>query len=240
MESIDIWKIVVVCFFSYLLGSIPFGKIISKCAKGIDIQKVGSGNIGATNVGVNLGFKYGALVAGLDIWKAVLSVTLTRYFFYQSWWIVGLSFLCVFLGHLFPVWLRFRGGKGISVFIGGLLSLLGWKVVLVIFGCWLIIFLFFAQRKMSAANLFITAGLLCFIFLIPVFLAIIPIVIIIVFLIWWAHRENLKRIARNEEPSIELPNVFNKLPDDIISLGIDNLQSLISNLRNIQNKRKGP
>jgi len=236
METGELFKIIGICFGSYLLGSIPFGKIVSKYARGIDIQKVGSGNIGGTNVGRVLGFRYGALVAGLDVWKGALPVILTMYFFWQNWWLVGLAWLFSFLGHLFPVWLKFKGGRGVSVFIGGLLSLTGWKTCLIILGCWLGVFLFLAQRKMSAANLMIASGLLMFIILIPVFLYLAPIVLIIVGLIWWAHRENIRRLSKGKEPSLKLPdflNFLNKLPDDLISWGIKKLQ-------NLQNQKKKP
>jgi glycerol-3-phosphate acyltransferase PlsY len=231
-------KVIGVCLGSYLLGSIPFGKIVSKYAKGIDIQKVGSGNIGGTNVGRILGLRYGALVAGLDAWKGALPVILTMYFFWQNWWLVGLAWLFAFLGHLFPVWLKFKGGKGVSVFIGGLLVLTGWKTCLIILGCWLGVFLFLARRKMSAANLIISAGLLVFITLIPIFLYLTPIVLIMVGLIWWAHRENIQRLLRNEESSIKLPAFLNKLPDDLIGWGIEKLQLLVSKLQNLQNQKK--
>lgn len=242
MGIIDYWpQIIGICLGSYLLGSIPFGKIVGRYARGIDIQKVGSGNIGGTNVGRVLGFRFGALVVGLDAYKAALPVSLTKYFFWGEqgvWWFVGLAFLFAFLGHLFPVWLKFRGGKGISVLAGGLIGLLGIKVCSIILGCWIIVFLFFTKRKMSAANLMVTAGLLLFILAIPILLYIIPITLVIVGLIWWAHRENIQRLARGEEPSIKLPAFFDKLPDNLIGLGIEKLQLLINKLQNLQNQKK--
>jgi len=239
MVIIDYWlQIVGVCLGSYLLGSIPFGKIVSKYGKGVDIQKVGSGNIGGTNVGRTLGFRYGALVGGLDAWKGALPVILTMYFLGQNWWLAGIAWLFAFLGHLFPVWLKFKGGKGVSVFVGGLLALTGWKTCLIILACWIIVFLFLVRRKMSAANLIITAGLLMFILMIPIFLYITPIILIMIGLIWWAHRENIRRIIKGEEPSIKLPSVFDRLPDDILRWSIDKLQSLINKLQNLQNQKK--
>jgi len=230
-----------VCLGSYLLGSIPVGLIISKRLKGIDINKIGSGNIGGTNVGRKLGFKYGVLVVGLDACKGALPVILFTHFFWYSWWMVGLAWLFAVLGNIFPVWLKFKGGKGVSVFIGGLLAFLNWHVFLVILGCWIVIFLFFTKRKMSAANLMLASGILVFILMLPVLLYIAPIILLLIALLWWSHRENLKRLARGEEPSLSLPpflSFLNKLPDDIIGLIVEKLQSFIKTLQKYQSEKK--
>lgn len=245
METIWLIKAVLICLFSYFMGSIPFGVIVSKYGHKdrVDIQKVGSGNIGATNVGRKLGFKYGALVAGLDTWKGALPVILTIYYFREPLWLAGIAWLCVFLGHLFPVWLKFKGGKGVSVFVGGLLGLVGWQTILIIFFCWFVILIFFARRKMSIANLTLTACLLFFVLSIPILIYVGLMLTIIILLVWWAHRENIQRFLNGKEPSVKLPSFFNKLPDDLIGLVIgklelliNKLQLLINRLRNSQKK----
>jgi len=242
MHSKEILILIGVIVGSYLLGSIPFGVIVSKYAhrSRIDIQKTGSGNIGATNVGRKLGFGYGALVAGLDAWKGALPVIAVSYFLHYSLWFAGAAWLFAFLGHLFPVWLRFKGGKGISVCMGGLLGLLGWKTCLIIFGCWTIVFLFFTRRTMSATNLIVAAGLLIFIFALPALFYLAPITALIVFLIWWAHRKNIQRLSKGEEPSLKLklPSLLNKLPDDVISFVIKKLQVFVDKIKQYQNQRK--
>jgi len=230
--------IAIVCLGSYLLGSIPFGFIISK-KKGIDIQQVGSGNIGGTNVARKLGTSYGILVVVLDACKAFLPVMLVSLFL-NSWWLAGLAWFCVFLGHLFPVWLKFKGGKGVSVFMGGLLGLLGWQNFLLILAGWTIAILFFTGRRMSAANLMLTGGILISIRMFPVLLSIAPIFLLIIVLIWWSHRDNLKRLVRGEEPSLGLPSALaflDKLPDDIISLVVKKLQHLVRALQGRQGPR---
>ena len=98
--------------FGYLLGSIPFGYLISK-TKGIDIRKVGSGAIGGTNVTRALGLKYGLLVAILDLLKGAIPVYLAIKFLVSDWQIVTVAISPV-LGHIFPVWLGFKGGKGVA------------------------------------------------------------------------------------------------------------------------------
>ena len=104
-----------VAIISYFFGSIPFGFILSKFFLKIDIRKIGSGNIGATNA-LRTGNKliaYSTLI--LDIMKAVIPVLYIKYY-YQEF--IFISALCVFLGHLFPLWLKFKGGKGVATFLG--------------------------------------------------------------------------------------------------------------------------
>jgi len=136
MDTIEIGKIIAVCLFAYLFGSIPFGYIISRI-KGIDIQKFGSGNIGGTNIGRALGWKYALWVGGLDVWKGAVSVAVAMYFLYSSWLAVGLAFFFCLLGAILSIWLKlktgsFRAGKGVAALIGGLLVLAGWQLLIII------------------------------------------------------------------------------------------------------------
>jgi glycerol-3-phosphate acyltransferase PlsY len=229
MDIVEIGKIALLCSFAYLFGSIPFGYIVTR-AKGIDIQKVGSGNIGGTNVGRALGLKYALLVGFLDAWKGAVPVTAAMYFFYSSWLVVGFVLLFCLLGAVWSIWLKiklgsFRAGKGVSTLIGGLLVLVGWQWLIII-GCWLIAFFFFVRHKVSAASLILAASILFLVHFIPILLYIAPATLLIVGVIWWAHRENIKRIARGVEPSMKLPKFFEKVPDDIIGLLIDKLKGL--------------
>lgn len=229
-----------ICFVSYLLGSIPVGFIISK-SKGVNIQKEGSGNIGGTNVGRILGPKYGLLVVGLDFCKGALPVLFFIHFFWHSWLLAGLVWLCVILGNIFPVWLKFKGGRGVSVFFGGLFAMISWELFLVILICWIAVFLFFTRRRVSAANLIIVALILVLIRSFPVFMLIPPIILTIVFMIWWRHWDNLKRLSKGEEPAAELPSALsflNKLPDDLIGLLIEKLQLIIQKLQDYQKEKE--
>ena len=113
-------EIFIVAVFSYLCGSIPFGLILTKTFSGKDIRDVGSGNIGATNV-LRTGNKYLAfLTLILDILKGYIAVIITKQFFPE---LLQLSALLVFLGHIFPIWLKFKGGKGVATFLGILFAL---------------------------------------------------------------------------------------------------------------------
>lgn len=213
-----------VCFLSYLLGSIPFGYIYSCCAKGIDIQLVGSGNIGATNVARKFGFGPGFIVASLDIWKAVFPVIMTRHLFPHLLWLAVFAAFAAFLGHRFPIWLAFKGGKGISVLAGGLLALVGWKIMLAIFISWLVII--FRTKIMSLANL-IAVVILFVVFIIfilifrPDLLYLFPLALFVVCSVGWAHLDNIKRLTSGKERILNIPSLrklFQLFGDGVVSI----------------------
>ena len=104
--------------FAYLCGSIPFGLIISKVFNKIDIREHGSHNIGSTNVARTLGKKWGAVVLLLDGFKAVLPLVLSKCIFNNSQFVLALTACFAILGHIFPIWLKFKGGKGASSAFG--------------------------------------------------------------------------------------------------------------------------
>ena len=113
-------EILLVTSFSYLSGSIPFGLILTKFFGGKDVRKIGSGNIGATNV-LRTGNKFLAILTLiLDALKGYVPVIITQQFFPEQLQISGLM---VFLGHLFPIWLKFKGGKGVATYLGVLFAL---------------------------------------------------------------------------------------------------------------------
>ena len=131
---------------SYLIGSIPFGYLIYKFKNNDDIRKHGSGNIGATNVNRLIGKKFGLLTLFFDFFKTFF-VSLNVAYFYGN----ELGIICGFfsiLGHIFPIWLKFKGGKGVASFIG-LLSIISWPLALVFCVIWLFIVKLF---KFSAAG----------------------------------------------------------------------------------------
>jgi len=192
-------KLLFLIVFGYLLGSVPFSYLIPK-AKGIDIRKVGSGNVGGTNVIRAMGLKFGLLASILDLSKAIIPVYLaTRFLLFD--WQIALVAITPVLGHIFPVWLGFKGGKGVSSTIGVLLVLLGWKHFLILILIWVIVIVIF--QIMSVASLLMLS-------LLPLFLAYFSypmpyyfLVIALAVLIWWAHRENLQRIKEGVEPKFK-------------------------------------
>jgi len=185
----DLILIVLVCYF---LGSIPFGFILTKFFLKQDIREIGSGNIGATNVLRTGNKSIGYLTLLLDILKAVIPVIFIKINFSEYLFISSLS---VFLGHVFPIWLKFKGGKGVATYLGILFCInyiLGFVFVLV----WFLIFLIFKYSSLSS----ILAT-----FTIPVFYYFFInnenyyFFIIMFILIFFTHRENIKRLLNNTE-----------------------------------------
>ena len=146
---------------SYLMGSIPFGLILTKIFLKKDIRDIGSGNIGATNV-LRTGNKLiGYLTLLLDVTKAIVPVIYVKINFPE---LIYIASLCAFLGHVFPIWLKFKGGKGVATYVGILFSiniLLG----VVFISCWIIIFLLSRYSSLSS----IVASLSVPIYLLKVF-----------------------------------------------------------------------
>ena len=177
--------------FSYLLGSIPFGLILTKLFLKKDIRDIGSGNIGATNAMRSGNKLVGFLTLILDIFKAVLPVIYIKFNYPDLIYICSLS---VFLGHVFPIWLKFKGGKGVATYVGILFSInIFFGLVFCI--CWLLIF--FLSKYSSLSSLIAS-------FSIPIYLFIINyeqlIFFVILFvLIFYTHRENIKRLKNKEE-----------------------------------------
>ena len=181
----------ITALISYLFGSIPFGYLFTKILLKKDIRDVGSGNIGATNV-LRTGKKsLGYLTLFLDIAKAVVPVVYIKLNYPD---LVYISALCAFIGHLFPVWLKFKGGKGVATFVGILISINIYYAV--VFGIvWILTF--FISKYSSLSSLFGSIS-------IPIYLLIVNqgniIFYIIMFaLIFYTHRENIKRLINKEE-----------------------------------------
>tara|TARA_B100001123_G_C14996237_1_gene901659 strand:- start:13 stop:591 length:579 start_codon:yes stop_codon:yes gene_type:complete len=182
--------IIIIC--SYLMGSIPFGYILTKIFLKKDIRDIGSGNIGATNA-LRTGNKvigYTTLV--LDVLKAILPIIFIKLNFSEY---IYISSLCVFIGHVFPIWLKFKGGKGVATYVGILFSIniiFGFIFIIV----WIITFLIFKYSSLSSltATLTIPFYLLLFLKGQNIFFFIIMFV-----LIFFTHRENIKRLINKEE-----------------------------------------
>jgi len=139
--------------YSYLLGSIPFGYILVRAFRGQDIRRTGSGNIGATNVS-RTSPALGALTLILDALKGLTAVAITRILFPGHNNLLGAAAFFAILGHIFPVWLRFRGGKGVATGLGSFV-LLTPKTILVMVGIFVVIFL--ALRYVSLASILTVA-----------------------------------------------------------------------------------
>ena len=139
-------EIFLIILFSYLIGSVPFGLILTKSFSGKDVRKIGSGNIGATNV-LRAGNKYLALMTLiLDVSKGYVPVFLTQSMFPE---LIQISALMTFLGHIFPIWLKFKGGKGVATYLGVLFAISFGLSLLFVF-TWIIISLIFKYSSLSS------------------------------------------------------------------------------------------
>ena len=189
MLNFELFLIILV---SYLFGSIPFGLLLTKIFLKKDIREIGSGNIGATNV-LRSGNKilgYSTLV--LDILKAVLPILYIKFFMNDYLYISALS---IFIGHVFPIWLKFKGGKGVASYLGILFCLDIFTAL--IFGVvWISVFIFFKFSSLSSLLASITIPIFHFFynsnsdyyFYFMMFI-----------LIFFTHRENIKRLRNNTE-----------------------------------------
>ena len=189
-------EVIFVVFASYLIGSIPFGFILTKIFLKKDIRNIGSGNIGATNVlrTNNKSLGYGTLI--LDVIKAIIPVIYVK-FNYPDY--IFISALSTFLGHVFPVWLKFKGGKGVATYVGILFSI---NIIygIIFTGIWFFIFLISKYSSLSSliASLSVPIYLLLFnndnlIFYLIMFI-----------LIFYTHRENVKRLKNKEESKTKI------------------------------------
>jgi acyl phosphate:glycerol-3-phosphate acyltransferase len=189
--------ILIVSMISYLMGSIPFGYILTKIFLKKDIREIGSGNIGATNALRTGNKKIGYTTLFFDVFKAVLPVLYVKSYFPEFIYIAS---LCAFLGHVFPIWLKFKGGKGVATYVGILFAIdiyLGFIFISV----WLITF--FISKFSSLSSLAASLS-------IPVYLLILTqysqgIFFTIMFvLIFFTHRDNIKRLKNKEETKTKI------------------------------------
>jgi glycerol-3-phosphate acyltransferase PlsY len=184
-------EVIIVAITSYLMGSIPFGFILTKIFLKKDIRAIGSGNIGATNAlrTGNKSLGYGTLL--LDVLKAIIPVIYTK-LNYPDY--IFITSMFVFLGHVFPLWLKFKGGKGVAPYVGILFSInLIYGIIFV--SIWIITFLI--SKYSSLASLIAS-------FTIPIYLLFFNNENLIFFsimfvLIFYTHRENVKRLKNKEE-----------------------------------------
>ena len=182
---------------SYLMGSIPFGYIFTKIFLKKDIRDIGSGNIGATNA-LRTGNKllgYSTLI--FDVLKAVVPILIIKFNYPEF---IFLSSLLIFVGHVFPVWLNFKGGKGVAVYVGILFSL-NYILVLIFVFFWFVVLIIFRFSSLSS----LTASLI-----IPFYQFLFIdnnnyyFYIIMFILIFYTHRENIKRLINNTESKTKI------------------------------------
>ena len=179
------------------MGSIPFGFILTKIFLKKDIREIGSGNIGATNA-LRTGNKtigYSTLV--LDILKAVTPVIYVKIFYQDFLYIAS---LCAFLGHVFPIWLKFKGGKGVATYVG-ILFCLNYLTGIVFCVTWLLIFFIFKYSSLSSIVSSFCIPIFHFFFISDPFYYFYFIMFIMIF---YTHRENIKRLINKTESKTKI------------------------------------
>ena len=202
--------LIIISFLSYFLGSIPFGLVLTKIVEKKDIRNIGSENIGATNV-LRTGNKILAILTlALDVGKGFLSVIIAKKFFPEF---LQLSCLLVFLGHVFPIWLKFKGGKGVATYLGILFALDYGLSFLFIF-TWTVVFLIFKYSSVasifSSLTVFVVNSLLYTVLKsIGVNIIILgnninTLLFILFVLIIFTHRKNISNLKNKTEPKIKI------------------------------------
>ena len=189
-------NLIIVAVYSYLLGSIPFGLVLTKIFLKKDIREIGSGNIGTTNV-LRTGKKSLAVATlVLDLLKGYFSIVITFIYFDN---LISYSALICFIGHIFPIWLKFKGGKGVATYLGVILAL-SYKFFLIFGITWLVLSFLFRYASLSS----IISSLIVFVysyFFINNFSLILFIFFVIIV---YTHRENIVRLKNSEESKIKL------------------------------------
>ena len=198
--------LIVTFIMAYLFGSIPFGLLLTRAAGLGDIRLIGSGNIGATNVlrTGNKGLAAATLV--LDASKAIVAVLVARTLLHNPGVPIGgdaaiplyLAAFAVFLGHCFPIWLNFKGGKGVAVMIGSLLAL-SWPVGLIFCAVWLVIAFTRKMSSLAALTAAATAPIFAYV-VVDEWLA--AAVSVLAILLFFQHRTNIARLIAGTEPKI--------------------------------------
>ena len=191
-----------ILFLGYLFGSFPSGYLAGKIAKGIDIRSLGSGSTGATNVLRHIGKRAAITVFLIDVFKGVLSILLAKYFLLNDLWQVAIG-LSTLIGHIWPVWLNWRGGKAVATGLGIFLGL-SWQVGLSTLGIFILMILLFRIVSLASISAAFALPLIMFISFNQTSISIpfLMLSLLATILVTWRHRENIIRLIKGKEPKI--------------------------------------
>ncbi|HSB28140.1 MAG TPA: glycerol-3-phosphate 1-O-acyltransferase PlsY [Pyrinomonadaceae bacterium] len=192
-------RVLIPIIVSYLLGSIPFGYLIVTAKTGSDIRQTGSGGTGATNVSRRAGKTAGILTLVLDALKGAAAVVIAKFLIADvsnaMWW-TGLAGIVAMLGHIFPVWLAFRGGKGVATGVGVFLVL---APVAVLLSAILFVMIVWTTRYVSLGSMIAALSVALFAWLLNATTPIVVSTLLSAFLIVYAHRANISRLLKHTE-----------------------------------------
>ena len=191
-----------ILFFGYLFGSFPSGYLAGRIAKGIDIRSLGSGSTGATNVLRHIGKRAAIIVFLLDVFKGVLSILLAKYLLLNDSWQVAIG-LSTLIGHIWPVWLNWKGGKAVATGLGIFLGL-SWQVGLATLGIFIVMITLFRIVSLASVSAALALPLIMFLSFKTsnISLPFLVISLLAMILVIWRHRENIVRLIKGKEPRI--------------------------------------
>ena len=194
-----------ILFLGYLFGSFPSGYLAGKISKGIDIRSLGSGSTGATNVLRHIGKRAAITVFLLDVFKGVISILLAKYFLLNDSWQVAIG-LSTLIGHIWPVWLNWRGGKAVATGLGIFLGL-SWQVGLATLGVFILMITLFRIVSLASVSAALALPFIMFISFktSSISLPFLVISLLAMTLVIWRHRENILRLMKGKEPKIGKP-----------------------------------
>ncbi len=192
---------ILIIFASYLLGSLPTGFLIGKYLKNIDLRTIGSGSTGATNVLRNVGKWPALFVFIIDVGKGLIAVKIAQYYYTDQGFIEVIAGISAISGHIWPLWLRGKGGKAVATGLGMFLAL-SWKVGLASLGFFLIVLTKTKYVSLSSISAAILLPIFMFFYLGKFMHSYFFISLIVALLVIWKHRTNITRLLKGEESKI--------------------------------------
>ena len=189
-------------FLGYFLGSFPSGYLAGRIAKGIDIRSLGSGSTGATNVLRHIGKRAAIAVFLIDVFKGVISILLAKYFLLNDSWQVAIG-LSTLIGHIWPVWLNWKGGKAVATGLGVFLGI-SWQVGLATLGIFIVMITLFRIVSLASVSAAIALPIIMYLSFKTTYISLpfLVISLLAMTLVIWRHRENIVRLIKGKEPRI--------------------------------------
>ena len=191
-----------ILLLGYLFGSFPSGYLAGRIAKGIDIRSLGSGSTGATNVLRHIGKRAAIIVFLIDVSKGFLSILLAKYFLLNDSWQVAIG-LSTLIGHIWPIWLNWKGGKAVATGLGVFLGI-SWQVGIATLGIFILMITLFRIVSLASVSAAIALPIIMYLSFKTSYISLpfLVISLLAMTLVIWRHRENIVRLMKGKEPGI--------------------------------------
>ena len=195
-----------ILLLGYLFGSFPSGYLAGRIAKGIDIRSLGSGSTGATNVLRHIGKRAAITVFLIDVFKGFLSILLAKYFLLNDSWQVAIG-LSTLIGHIWPIWLNWKGGKAVATGLGVFLGI-SWQVGIATLGIFILMITLFRIVSLASVSAAIALPIIMYLSFKTSYISLpfLVISLLAMTLVIWRHRENIVRLMKGKEPRIGKPS----------------------------------